>query len=91
MMIDAAVHHCFRCSPDSDPVGLGMHVESAARMRAAHLDEEREVKAATDPIWSTPDSQPVRVRNFMPTDLPNRRPGGLTTRSVFLDEVEVCG
>ena len=40
MMIEGAVYLCARCKPQSDPVGLGMHVEAAARMRA-HLAEQR--------------------------------------------------
>lgn len=42
--LDGAVYYCKRCKPESDPVGVGMHFEYAATMRA-HLAEERALKA----------------------------------------------
>lgn len=46
--IEGAVYHCDRCKPESDPVGVGMHFEYAAKMRA-HLAEERALKVAESP------------------------------------------
>lgn len=39
-MFNGAVFYCKRCKPGSDPVGVGRHVQYAAKMRA-HLAEER--------------------------------------------------
>lgn len=43
--LEGAVYHCDRCRPESDPVGVGMFAEYAAKMQA-HLAEERALKSA---------------------------------------------
>ena len=45
---NGTVYYCKRCKPEPDPVGVGMHFEYAANMRA-HLAEERALKAASSP------------------------------------------
>jgi hypothetical protein len=51
--LEGAVYYCHRCKPESDPVGVGMHFEYAAKMRA-HLAEERALKAANSPSHLDP-------------------------------------
>ena len=45
---NGAVYYCDRCKPESDPVGVGMQFEYAAKMRA-HVAEERALRAASSP------------------------------------------
>lgn len=55
--LDGAVYYCDRCKPESDPVGVGMHFEYAAKMRA-HLGEERALKAIQSPQEVLVDEKP---------------------------------
>ena len=48
VQFEGAVHYCKRCKPEPDPVGVGMHFEYAAKMRA-HPAEERARKATQSP------------------------------------------
>jgi len=68
------VYYCKRCKPKSDPVGVGMHFEYAAKMRA-HLAEERALKAIQSPQEVLVDEKtksskedPILVRPKKPID-----------------------